>query len=97
MQYLLAVEEQIVNIDTVTSSWRVNHFYSCTQIIAVTSGSCGLFIVRSFRWLVMSTSRVVLPRIKSFKQVSFVASVVTNTAESVKTKKNGEWLYLFSC
>ena len=54
------------------------------------------FIVRSFRWLVMSTSRVVLPRIKSFKQVSFVASVVTNTAESVKTKKNGEWLYLFS-
>ncbi|KAL5263300.1 hypothetical protein ACHWQZ_G008623 [Mnemiopsis leidyi] len=36
----------------------------------------------------MSTSRVVLPRIKSFKQVSFVASVVTSSAEAVKTKKN---------
>lgn len=42
----------------------------------------------------MSTSRVVLPRIKSFKQVSFVASVVTSSAEAVKTKKNGEWSVL---
>ena len=49
-------------------------------------------LVGSFGRLAMSASRVVLPRLKSFKQVSFVASVVTSSTEKMKTKTNGECL-----
>ena len=50
-------------------------------------------LVGSFGRSAMSASRVVLPRLKSFKQVSFVASVVTSSTEKMKTKTNGECLY----